>query len=142
MFNTKWQQPLCSCNKISHRVSREMYAGSLGWSGASQRRPIALSAVGHHVARTGGSGGAAVLKGSEVLPEASAKPILYKHANLCPTAACGGTCVLRRPVPELHPQMVGCQPYRRKPLEGCRGCDEWVPAHKLLGTDASRNWQK
>lgn len=30
-FNTRWQQPLCSCNKISHRVSTEMYAGSLGW---------------------------------------------------------------------------------------------------------------
>lgn len=27
MFNTKWQQPLCSHNKISHRVSREMYTG-------------------------------------------------------------------------------------------------------------------
>lgn len=27
MFNTKWQQPLCSRNKISHRVSREMYTG-------------------------------------------------------------------------------------------------------------------
>lgn len=29
-----------------------------------------------------------------------------------------------------------------KPLEGCRGCAEWVPASKLLGADASRNRQK
>lgn len=32
MFNTKWQQLLCSHNKISHRVSREMYTGREDWS--------------------------------------------------------------------------------------------------------------
>lgn len=53
MFNTKWQQTICSCNKINHRVSREIYRGSKagaepgnpGW--ATGPVPAAQSAAGH-----------------------------------------------------------------------------------------------
>lgn len=113
MFNKKWQQLLCSCNRISHGVSREMDAGSLDWSRASQAGCSGRACVCYppaadgHTARTGrcprqsskeGLGGAA--------KEASAEAILHTHAAPCPRPHCG------------------------------------LSAAQAAGADASRHWQK
>lgn len=100
-----------------------------------------------------------MLKGSEVL-------ILYKHADLDPTAesrsaaanlsdltdhqwsadhqlvtaGLDGTCS-EMPVPRAPPEW-GISALKSEAPGRMQGCEEWVPAHKLRGADASGNQQK
>ena len=91
----------CGVVTNSHRVSRDMCAGSLGWSRASQPRPAAQSAGGCHMARNGQwhwQGGAGGIK-----------PSLHEHADLCPLWILGGTGVLKCLFLELCPRVMEFQ---------------------------------